>query len=184
MHPKRLVELIDGCRRYDRTCQKELYQAFHPFALSVALRYSASTEEGREIVNDAFYKIFTQIDRYDPAYAFRAWLNKIVVHTAIDYFRKYHRGEPPGVELSEAEYREDDGNALEYLEAEDLLALVRQLPPAYRLTLGLYALEGYDHQEIARMLSISVGASKSNLFKARAKLRTLLARQDSKHFGR
>ncbi len=178
MNTNRLDQIIEGCRRHDRAFQKELYQLFYQYTLKVGLHYASSLEEAREIVNDVFLKVFKNIEHYNPKQAFKPWLNKITVYTAIDYYRKHIRNEPvlDNLEaIAEVGYPAD---IIAQLSGEDLRALVQQLSPACRTVLNLYAIEGYEHHEIAAMLGISVGASKSNLFKARAKLKILLQQRE------
>lgn len=176
MNDTKLNQIIEGCRRRERVAQHELYGLFYTFALSVGRRYVASTEEAREVVNDAFFRVFTKIENYSPGLPFQAWLRKIVVYSAIDHFRKYQRSSLPVEDLSKVELTAaaDGTDMLEQLSSDGLLALVQQLPPAYRLAVNLFAVEGYEHREIAAMLGISEGTSKSNLFKARAKLKEMV----------
>ncbi|NUO02200.1 MAG: sigma-70 family RNA polymerase sigma factor [Saprospiraceae bacterium] len=174
----RLAAIIEACRRQDRASQKELYQLFYSFTLAIAMRYTASTDEGREIVNDVFYRVFTKIDHYNPELPFKAWLHKVTVHTAIDYYRKYHHNTTQTSELADAMAVEVENAVFSRLSADELRALVQQLPPAYRMAINLYAIEGYNHQEIAGMMGITEGTSKSNLFKARARLKQLMLSQE------
>ena len=144
----------------------------------MALRYAASPDEAREMVNDAFFQVFTKMDRYDTAQPFLPWLNTIAVRTAIDYYRKYRKNE---VELTSDENIPEsvtNNHIVSKLAAEELRKLVQLLPPAYRMAINLYAIEGFSHGEIATMLGITEGASKSNLFKARAKLKQMIEEQN------
>lgn len=168
--------MLAGCRNKDQGSQKALYDRFYGYALSVALPYCSRDTEAREVLNDAFLKVFRSIDRYDEALPFTAWLRTIVVRTAINYYHKHlndiaFHEIPEGTDLSV----EDD--FLSKMAAEDVVALIQKLPPAYRLTLNLFALEGHNHSEISEILGISVGTSKSNLFKARAKLKQLMTNE-------
>jgi RNA polymerase sigma-70 factor (ECF subfamily) len=170
-----LDELLSGCRSNDRRSQQALYDRFYAYGLAVALPYCSGAGEAREVLNEAFLKVFTGIGRYDPAQSFTTWLRVIVVRTAVN--RYHHRmREPDWLELDEALLPPADlpGEALDQLTVEEVLRLTQQLPSAYRLALNLYAVEGYSHLEIAEMLGISAGASKSNLSKARARLRQLM----------
>ncbi len=179
MNDNRLRELINGCLQYDRTCQKDVYQLFYRYALSVAMRYAKSADEAREIVNDAFFQVFTKIEKYNPEQPFQPWLHTITVRTAIDYYRKYHLHK---IETEEADVLPEPATPAQIIadmEAEELRALVQELPPAYRMAINLYAIEGMEHHEIADLLGITTGTSKSNLFKARAKLKTMLAAQNN-----
>lgn len=177
-----LKELLSGCIRNDRRSQGALYERFYSYALSVALPYCAHEEEAREVVNDAFLKVFTGIGRYDPAFSFATWLRTIVVRTAINR-HKSRQNELVLYDLTEGLDIQVEDDFLSKMAAEDLLQLVQKLPPAYRLTLNLFALEGFSHAEIAEMLGISVGASKSNLSKAKAKLKQMLTDYLPKKYG-
>ena len=171
----KLHQIMEGCRRRDRVSQHALYELYHGFALSVSRRYVSGMDAAREVANDAFFRVFTKIENYDSALPFQAWLRKVVVFSAIDHYRKYQQGLPPTDDLSGLEQAPDDGaDQFDQLSSDELLALVQQLPPAYMLAINMFAIEGYEHHEIAEMLGISVGASKSNLFKARAKLKAMM----------
>ena len=175
MNDNRLTELLNGCRQYDRMCQKGVYDRFYQYILSVALRYAANTGEAREIVNDVFFQVFTKIDRYNPDQPFQPWLHTITVRSGIDYYRKYHQHKialtnPEGVPETAVEEQ-----ITAQINADAILSLVQQLSPACRMAINLYAIEGYEHHEIAAMLGISEGTSKSNLFKARIKLKNMIA---------
>lgn len=173
MNSVQLNNIIIGCCHNDRRSQKTLYDQFYGYALAVALPYSSRIEEAREVVNDAFLKTFVGIDKYDLALPFKAWFRTIVVRSAINYYHKYIE-KLPLVDLAEAEYIGFEADFIDNLLSDEVLALLQKLPPSYRLALNLYVLEGYTHPEIAEMLGISVGASKSNLFKAKRDLKILL----------
>ena len=177
-----LQHIITGCRNNDRQSQKALYDRFYGYALAVALPYCAREEEAREVVNDAFLKVFTGIGRYDEALPFTTWLRTIVVRTAINHYRKQLK-DIVWCDLTEGLDMSMDDDFLSKMAAEDVAALVQKLPPAYRLTLNLFALEGYSHLEIAEMLSISVGTSKSNVAKARARLKQMMTDYLPKKYG-
>ncbi|MEK6478667.1 RNA polymerase sigma factor [Catalinimonas sp. 4WD22] len=180
---RRLLSLINKCKKNDRKAQKILYKHFFPYAMSISLRYSQYEAEAEEILNDAFLKVFTRLDQYNIKQSFKGWLRRIVINTAIDLYRKelrhYHHMDV--IELEEEQMQE---NVIDQLSAQEIQAMISELPPAYRLVFNLYAVEGYNHQEIASMLDISEGTSKSNLFKARAKLQKKMQRIDQSHYGR
>lgn len=182
MDKKGLDQILSGCLNNDRRSQGVLYERFYSYALSVALPYCADEEEAREVVNDAFFKAFSGIKRYDPAFSFATWLRTIVVRTAINLYHS-RRDELARYEQVDLVHIPVEDELFSQLEANDLLRLVQDLPPAYRLTLNLYALEGYSHPEIAEMLGISVGTSKSNLSKARARLKRMLSDYLPKKYG-
>ncbi|NUN99538.1 MAG: RNA polymerase sigma factor [Saprospiraceae bacterium] len=165
---------LEGCRKQDSECQRLLYRHFFAYALSIGLRYAASKEEAHEIVNDAFVKIFTRIDRYKRQGPFKTWLGRIVVHTAIDRYRALCRARTYETTEEGLAMMECAPSALDYLYHEDLVKLVQQLPAAYRLVFNLHVVEGHTHEEIADMLGIQSGTSKSNLAKAKEKLKRLI----------
>ncbi|WP_133271748.1 RNA polymerase sigma factor [Hymenobacter radiodurans] len=176
-----LTALLAGCRRADRECQRRLYGQYYSLAMSVCLRYLRNREQAMEAVNDGFLKVFRDADRFDVrlhldiAGSFRAWLRKIMVHTAIDHFRIAEKHAFQQTLDEVAALHPDPGvSALDTLSFDELVALVHGLPAAYRAVFNLYAIDGFTHEEIAEQLGISAGTSKSNLFKARAHLKHLL----------
>lgn len=167
-------ELIEGCIKKDRKSQKELYRLYYGYAMRICLRYAKSKEEAVEIVNDGFMKVFMQIHRFDKNRTFTTWLSTIMINTSIDYYRKSIK-KMEMEELNAKHDMEDSENIFSRLSYEDLIQLVQKLSYAYRTVFNLFAIDGYTHEEISQMLSISVGTSKSNLFKARENLKKMLA---------
>lgn len=168
-----IQELIAGCKKRDRKCQKGLYQIFYSSAMRMCIRYAKDKEEAVELVNDGFMRVFMNIQRYDDARPFKSWLSTIMINTSIDHYRKQIKR----IEMEELNARhepEDRESILSHLHYDDLIKLVQQLSVAYRTVFNLFAIDGYSHEEISSMLSISVGASKSNLFKAREQLKKML----------
>ena len=176
MKNEELQHILNGCRNNDRRSQKALYNRFYGYALSVVLPYCSREAEAREVLNDAFLKVFTSIGRYDDALLFTTWLRTIVVRTAINHYHK-HINDIVLHDINEGLEWSADDDFLSKMAAEDVLALIQKLPPGYRLILNLFALEGHTHPEIAEMLGITVGTSKSNLSKARAKLKQLMTNE-------
>jgi RNA polymerase sigma factor (sigma-70 family) len=166
-------ELIYGCIKKDRRSQKDLYKLYYGYAMRICLRYAKSRDEAVELLNDGFMKVFMNIHRYDAEKSFNSWLSTIMINTSIDYYRSRIRK----IEMEELKTNhevEDSENILSHLNYEDLIKLVQKLSYAYRTVFNLFAIDGYSHEEIAAMLSISVGTSKSNLFKARENLKKML----------
>jgi RNA polymerase sigma factor (sigma-70 family) len=166
-------ELINGCIKNDRRSQKDLYKLYYGYAMRICLRYAKNKDEAVEMVNDGFMKVFTYLHRYDKDRSFNAWISTIMINTSIDNYRiriKQLQME----ELNDKHEMEDSGNILSHLNYEDLIKLVQKLSYAYRTVFNLFAIDGYSHEEIAEKLSISVGTSKSNLFKARENLKKML----------
>lgn len=169
-----VVSLVEGCRKDNRASQKELYQHFFGFSMSICLRYTSNADEAQEILNDGFMKVFTKIDTYNAERPFIFWLRRIMINTSIDYYRKQPRN-TYSIEIDEVRtLSSSQADAIEEINEKDLLKLVQSLPPAYRTVFNLYVLEGFKHEEIAKKLNIHVGTSKSNLAKARKHLQNKL----------
>ncbi|MEN0056098.1 MAG: sigma-70 family RNA polymerase sigma factor [Mucilaginibacter sp.] len=168
-----LQKLIAGCLQQNRKDQKMLYKAFYGFAMSICLRYAGNRYEAAEIMNQGFLKVFTNLHKYDTDRPFIAWVGRIMMNTSVDYYRS-------NLKLSlndDLDAAEDIGhNELpdQKLNYDDLLGMIQQLPNAYRTVFNLFAIEGFSHDEIAAQLGISTGTSKSNLFKAREKLKAMV----------
>ncbi|MBV8254663.1 MAG: sigma-70 family RNA polymerase sigma factor [Chitinophaga sp.] len=134
--------------------------------MSIAMRYAHNKESAVEILNDAFLKIFQHIHTYDTSRAFKSWIAKIIVNTAIDSLRK-RKQIAFTEEISPVHEIGIDDSVVEKLSYNELLQMIQTLPPSYKTVFNLYVMDGYQHQEIAAMLGISEGTSKSNLFKAK-----------------
>ncbi|AFD08545.1 RNA polymerase sigma factor [Solitalea canadensis] len=173
MTEEQLQLLIRGCINNDRQSQKMLYQAFYGFAMSICLRYANNRYDAAEVVNEGFFKIYTHMEKYDQQRPFKAWLSKIMHNVSVDYYRSNIKSTLTD-ELDGAETIEIKAEIEDKLAYEDLLAIIQRLPAAYRTVFNLFAIDGYTHDEIAEMLNISSGTSKSNLFKARQKLQQML----------
>lgn len=165
--------LLEGCKAGDRESQKKLYQTFYGYSMSVCLRYASSRQEAQEILNDGFMKVFTKLDTFDEKKTFKLWLRRILIHTAIDLYRKNQHFRNNS-DISEAYYLSEDPQAIGQITEQEILSLVQKLSPAYRTVFNLHVIEGYTHEEIGRQLGIHEGTSKSNLFKARQHLQKML----------
>lgn len=184
LQAEELERHIKGCALNNRESQKVIYGSFYGYAMSVCHRYCNKEEDAIEILNDGFLKVFVEIYRFKPAYAdtissFKGWLRKIMIYTAIDRYRKYHKHERmQELEESNLHIPEHGESALDKLSYDEILSAVRQLSPAYRTVFNLFVIEGFSHDEIATELGISVGTSKSNLAKGRKQLQKILFHQN------
>ncbi len=168
-----LYQIIKRCQKGDRHAQFRLYEAFHGWSLAVCRRYNRSEETAQECVQDGFFKVFTKIHQYNNAEPFLPWLKTVMIRTCIDHHRANFK-EPEKVELETVSDESDLAEVMVNMDVEHLLFSLRQLPPAYQMTLNLYAIEGHSYQEIANMLGVNMGSVKSNLSKARSSLKKLL----------
>ena len=173
-----LEDVIRGCRRGDRYAQNRLYRAFHAWASAICQRYTNDAEVARECMQDGFFKVFTKIEKYGGDLPFEAWLKRVMINTCIDRYRARMK-ESPTVELAEACNEMVLAEIMINADAEDLLHLVRRLPPAYQATFNMFAIEGFEYQEIADLMGVSIGSVKSNLFKARLRLKELLTQRQT-----
>ena len=173
-HSKSLDEEIQGCCKNERLAQKRLYERFYGRMMGVSMRYAKHKEEASEILNNAFLKVFTNMDSFvkKGGKNIEAWIYRIVVNTAIDHLRSEARHQH--YEIGNTIYTQASHSILADMAAEEILMLVQQLTPGYRAVFNLYVVEGFTHQEIADLLQIAEGTSKSNLAKARAKLQEMV----------
>ncbi len=176
--------IIAGCRNNDRSSQKELYQLLKGYALKICFRYQNHTEESEEIMNEGFIKLFKNINQFDEArhtdieIALKGWFKRILINTCIDHYRKNASQINGRVITDEPERIADHTeNGLDVLSYKEILEAIKKLSPGYRTVFNLFVIEGMSHEEIANHLGISVGASKSNLSKARDNLRKILVKK-------
>ena len=172
---EKLLELIiEGCKRNDRQSQQELYRDFYSYAMSICIRYTGSYDDAVEVLNDAFMKVFSNIDRFDTSRPFKAWLRRILVNTCIDHIKKNAKHNYLA-DISEAQLSQTNLLAPDHdLSYDEVMEKVNQLSPAYKAVFNLYVIDGYKHQEIAEMLGITESTSKANLTRAKASLRLML----------
>jgi RNA polymerase sigma factor (sigma-70 family) len=141
--------------------------------MKICLRYAESKEEAIEMVNDGFLRVFINMHKFDNQRPFQSWLSTIMINTSIDYYRARLK-RTKMEELNSSHESEDSESILSKMHYDDLLNLIQKLSISYRTVFNLFVIDGYNHEEISQMLSISVGTSKSNLFKARQQLKEML----------
>lgn len=156
-----------------------LYQHFYGYALSICLRYTANRTEAIEVLNEGFLKVFTKLNLYDRNKSLKGWIRRIMINTSIDYFRQHKNYNSHSDHLENALEVSTREETLSHLSYQEIIAEIQELTPAYRTVFNLYVVDGYNHEEIAEKLEISVGTSKSNLSRARAILQQRLAKLNS-----
>lgn len=172
-------KIVKGCRKRSRKSQKKLYQRFYAYGMSITLRYAKSRTEAAEILNDAFMKVFTNINSYDSDRPFKPWLRRIVVNTAINHYHK-HKTDTQQVDLDvDKKEISREQEVLSGISYDEIVDMVQQLSPAYQTVFNLFVIEGFKHREIAKMLDIAVGTSKSNLAKAKKNLQSIVEKNFS-----
>jgi RNA polymerase sigma factor (sigma-70 family) len=167
--------LIEGCRKGDRGSQEKLYRQFSAAMYGLCLQYASSEEDAQDILQDGFVKVFKKIEQVRDDKAFPGWIRRLMINTALERYRSQvvmHRlDEEPGAVMEQITQE-----TLDDTDAEALVMMIQELPPRYRMVFNLYAIEGYNHKEIAEKLGISDGTSKSNLSRARAILQEKVKR--------
>lgn len=172
--------LIQACMHQERWAQQKLYETHYPKMMGVCLRYANNQEDARDILHEGFIKIFRNLGKYKPGTSLNAWIRRIMVNTAIDFYRKNQRRRTE--DLEEAwQVTASGADAVSQCTEKEILAAVQQLSPVYRTVFNLYAIEGYPHKDIAAQLGITESTSRSNLLKARVKLQGMLASKYMEH---
>ena len=166
-------DLIAGCMEGNRRMQEELYRRFSPRMYAVCLRYAGNAEEAEDILQEGFIKIFKKLDSFRSEGSFEGWVRRIFVNTAIEHFRR-KRYLMPVTEKEENTIEGKYVSVLDELAEKDILGLVQELSPGYRTVFNMYVVEGYTHKEIADMLKISEGTSKSQLSRAKVILQDMV----------
>ena len=182
-----LINCIEGCKHNKRIYQNKIYVAFYDYAMSICFKYSNDKEDAVEIINDGFLKIFREIYNYKPlsediAFGFTSWLRRIMINTAIDHYRK-NKNNAIFKDLSDEQTNvtaAEEKDILANISYNELIKIVQELSPAYRIVFNLYAIEGMTHKEVGKHLNISEGTSKSNFAKARAFLQNKLLQKSTK----
>jgi RNA polymerase sigma factor (sigma-70 family) len=168
-------KIIKGCLNGDRRDQELLYRRYSPRLYGACLQYTGNDEEARDVLQEGFIKIFSSLAQYKNEGSFEGWMRRIIVNTALEKYRRrfslYRVDDIDSVDESETSPDTGDYTGLE---VEDMLELIRTLPPKYRMVFNLYAIEGYSHKEISALMNITEGTSKSNLSRGRAILQRRL----------
>lgn len=169
------LDMINGCIDGKRSSQKMLYDRFASKMLGVCMRYAKDRAEAEDMLQEGFIKVFLNIARFKNEGSFEGWIRRIMVFTAINFFKQRSRKfqEDLDRENHDAVFEED---VVDKISAKEIIALVQQLPEGYRVIFNLYAIEGYTHKEIGDMLGIATGTSKSQYARARASMQQLLAK--------
>lgn len=159
-----LQELITGCKQKDAKAQEALYKQYSGILFGICLKYSPNRVEAEDSLQDAFITIFNRVEQYEGKGSFEGWIKRVTVNTVLQKYRKKRLFEIPNEEQLEEEDVEIEQNEIPL---DYLLKIIQELPDRYRLVFNLYVLDRYSHKEIAEMLGISDGTSKSNLARAR-----------------
>lgn len=183
--------LIEGCLKGERRAQQRVYELFYGKMMAVCLRYTKNTDQAKDILQDGFIKVFKSVVKFNRAGSFEGWIRRIMVNTAIDHFRRTKNsylllGEERSIEDfgdqdEEDTLAEEEQDDRMDLKPADIINAMQKLTPAYRTVFNLYVFEELTHKEIADVLGINIGTSKSNLAKAKHNLKKLLTKEQRLH---
>ncbi len=173
-------ELIEGCIKQNREAQRRLYEQFAGKMLVVCNRYAPTSAEAEDILQDAFVKVFEKLHTFRQDCPVGAWIKRIVVNTALNAIRN----RPIEEDISKLEYIDSESINEKIILAnfhfEELLAMIRKLPKGCQAIFNLYAIEGYQHHEIAEMLDLSEGTSKSQYSRAKMLLQAMIKKEETR----
>jgi RNA polymerase sigma-70 factor (ECF subfamily) len=174
---------VEACLRGERRSQEQLFKLFYGKMLAVCHRYISDRDSAQEVLQEAFLKVFDKLEHFDFKGSLEGWIRRIVTNTAIDHLRRAKKN--PFLSDQDSDFKDFSFDAVQEqedalylsLKAEVAMAAIAKLSPAYRTVFNLFVLEERSHKEIAELLGISEGTSKSNLAKAKMNLQRLLQEQ-------
>ncbi len=180
------IQLIEECSKGNRKAQRQLYEQFYRQMYVVALRYSRTTFDAEDILQESFVKVFQNIESLNADASLVAWIRRIVVNTAIKFNRRKldQAGVMNDIDNMHADHEPVAEFTLSHLNFKQLLGFIQQLAPRYQMVFNLYAIEGYQHSEIAEMMDISENTSKSQYARARAVLQDMIAKEEAMLYER
>lgn len=166
-------DLIKGCIDGDRQMQKMLYQIYSSKMYGVCLRYSENVDDANDILQEGFIKVYKNINKFRSEGSFEGWIRRIFINTSIEHFRKKIKFNNIS-EVQENTIEDESINVLNSLSAKDIIKAIDQLSPGYKTVFNMHVIEGYSHKEIAEILEITEGTSKSQLARAKGILKKIL----------
>ena len=167
-------QLIDGCVNGNRKAQKALYDKYSNRMMAVCLRYVKDMEDARDLLQDGFIKLFSNIHQYMGEGSFDGWVRRIFVNCALERLRQQDILKNAD-DIYDTDYADiQDENTVSSLSAEEIMAYVRALPDGFRTVFNMFAIEGYSHKEIGNMLHITESTSRSQYMRARKMLQKMM----------
>jgi len=183
MKPAKLCDddLIRGCIENNRKSQEMLYRRYAKAMYSLCLIYESDRDEAKDILQESFIKVFRNIHSFDTEGSLKCWIKKIVTNTAIDHYRK-NSSEVHFIPIEDIAHPcSDEETVTSILDTKDIISQVNRLPKGARMIFQLHAIEGYSHKEIAELLNISEGTSKSQINRAKQLLQLWIAGKNMKY---
>jgi RNA polymerase sigma-70 factor (ECF subfamily) len=182
-----LEKIIEGCKKMQRKSQKALYDQYSPVLYAMAMRYASHASEAEDMLQEAFINIFRNIKQYSGTGSFEGWMKRILINAAIGYIRKHKKQHLDNFDDVQEVRLKDFSFSDEDFTRDELMKAINELPEGFRVVFNLYAIEGYKHKEIADMLGIQIGTSKSQYSRARNILKrklTAMKEVQSNSYGR
>lgn len=184
-------ELITACRNGDKTAMKTLYEGYYSVMLGICRRYAPKKISAEDLLHDGFIKIFKDISTFEGRGSFEGWMKRVMINTVLSHLQKAKKEITVGVEeFKDLDTTDEEPTASEAelllntgFSKEELIEIMKTMPPGYQQVMNLYVIDNYRHDEIAKMLGISTGTSKSQLNRARKMMKhklTEIALQRSK----
>ena len=180
-----ITYIINGCIENKHKYQRIIYERYRGYALKIVFRYIYRYEKAVDVVNDGFVKLFRNFEKFkladepDNEKILMGWLKRILINTAIDELRRGKMlPEIGGIPNTVWDIKDNSQNADQLLSYKNLIILIKELPPACRIVFNLYVIDGYTHSEIADMIKIPIGTSKSSLSRARVLLQNSIKKME------
>ncbi len=178
-HTDKLNNILAQCIDKQPKAQKQLFDLLAPKMYTVCLRYAQDSDEAKDILQEGFIKVFNNLEKFEHKGSFEGWVKRIFINTSIEFYRKSQRDNILD-NIDNVAEKPIDSQTISILKAADLMVLINGLPKGYKTVFNLFAIEGYKHDEIAKMLNISENTSKSQLHKARLYLQELVLKKNLK----
>ncbi len=173
--------LVTACLKGNAAAQKQLYDAYAAQMMGVCYRYTKSAEDAEDVLQEGFIKVFQHLKQYEGAGELGAWIRKIMVNTALAGLKKNAVYSSELLMPEEHLHLVSDENPEITIQTKELIDLIRQLPSGYQTVFNLYAIDGYSHAEIGKMLGVTEGTSRSQYMRARILLICWLKKQPGEH---
>ncbi len=170
--------LAEACVNGDYRAQKKLYHLYAPQMMGICMRYSADTADAEDILQEGFIKVYGHISSYSGTGPLGAWMRRIMINTALQRYRENKNMRVVRLEDSSVHLQEVSDDVLCSMSADELIIKIQRLPVGFRTVFNLYAIEGYKHFEIAELLGISEGTSKSQYSRSKALLREMIENEN------
>jgi len=166
------ISLIQRCKKGENKAQKALYDKYKSYWFTICLRYSNDRSEACDILQNGLVNIYTKLDQFNPKLgSFKAWSSRVVVNDCVMFLRKKKKYQFESDISDQIDTVKDTYDVISTMSSKEIINLIVKLPLGYRTVFNMYAIEGYSHEEISKELDISIGTSKSQLFKAKKLLK-------------